>query len=78
MDPQAVRGGTVALQIRSAIAQQNVITLGNMLRRRPSLENICQIKVNFCEFLESFHLCLVSVPFLRKVCSFYYIWFIIL
>ena len=35
MDPQAVLGLAVALQIRSAIAQQNVITLGNMLWRRP-------------------------------------------
>ena len=39
MDPQAVLGLAVALQIRPAIAQQNVITLGNMLRRRQR-ENI--------------------------------------
>ena len=35
MDPKAVLGLAVALQIRPAIAQENVITLGNMLRRRP-------------------------------------------
>ena len=35
MGSQAVLGLAVALQIRSAIAQQNVITLGTMLRRRP-------------------------------------------
>ena len=69
MDLQAVLGLAVALQIWSAIAQQNVSTLGNMLGRRP--RKICQKEVNFCEFLKSFHLCLVSVPFLRKVCSFY-------
>jgi hypothetical protein len=37
MDQQAVLGLVVALQLRSAImiTQQNVITLENMLRRRP-------------------------------------------
>ena len=35
MGPQAFLGLAVALQTRSAIAQQNVITLGNMLLRRP-------------------------------------------
>ena len=38
-DAQAVLGLAVALQIRSAIAQQNVITLGNMLSRRPRKKN---------------------------------------
>ena len=65
MDPQAVPGLVVALQILSAIAQQNVITFMNMLRRRPR-ENMPK-RVNFCEFLKSLHLCSVSVPFLRKV-----------
>ena len=68
MGPQAVLGLVLALQILSAIAQQNVITLMNMLRRRPR-ENMPK-RVNFCEFLKSFHLCSVSVPFLRKVCIF--------
>ena len=76
MDPQVVLGLAVALQIRSAIEQQNVITLRNMLRRRPR-ENIPKRSKLLC-VLKSFHLCLVSVPFLRKVCSFNYSWFIIL
>ena len=44
MDPQAVLGLAVALQFRSAIAQENVITLGNMLRSRPR-ENMQKSKL---------------------------------
>ena len=34
MDPQEMLRLALALQIQSATAQQNVITLGNLLRRR--------------------------------------------
>ena len=51
MDPQAVLGLAVILQIRSAITQQNVITLGNILMMRPK-ENMPKRSKTFVSFKE--------------------------
>ena len=53
MDPQAVLGLAVALQIRSAIAQQNVIMLRNMLMRRPRKKH-AKKKLTFVSFQRAF------------------------